>query len=251
MDVVMERAKAPPPYHAYATITGVFVAGLALSGGLARLLGRNPREQTWLDLATLSAATFKASRTIARDDVTSFLREPFVEGDPRDSEDEHPVQTGGVEQAIGELVTCSRCVGTWAAAGLATTQVLAPRFGRLLTWTLRASQAGTWIFAGTNLQPGSSFARGGIEADATTPSSPRGTQVIGTIPNIFGTGRDAEMSYYELPNGAKVFAAGAFTLAERAFMPAVKQVLENLWIRLANEAASGPAGPVGTVSPPG
>jgi hypothetical protein len=136
MDVVTERPTAPPPYHAYATITGVFVAALALSGGIARLIGRDPREQTWLDLATLSAATFKASRTIVRDDVTSFLREPFVEGDPRDSEGEHPVQTGGVEQAIGELVTCSRCVGTWAAAGLVTTQVVAPRFGRMLTWTL-------------------------------------------------------------------------------------------------------------------
>jgi hypothetical protein len=136
MDVVMERATAPPPYRAYATITGVFVAGLALSGGIARPVGRDPREQTWLGLATLSAATFKAARTIVRDDVTSFLREPFVEGDPRDSEDEHPVQTGGMEQAIGELVTCSRCVGSWAAAGLATTQVVAPRFGRMLTWTL-------------------------------------------------------------------------------------------------------------------
>jgi hypothetical protein len=148
MDVVMERATAPPPYRAYATITGVFVAGLALSGGIARLLGRDPREQTWLDLATLSAATFKASRTIARDDVTSFLREPFVEGDPRDSEDEHPVQTGGMEQAIGELVTCSRCVGTWAAAGLATTQVLAPRFGRMLTWTLACAGINDFLQAG-------------------------------------------------------------------------------------------------------
>jgi hypothetical protein len=148
MDVVMERTTASPPYHAYATITGVFVAGLALSGGVARLLGRDPREQTWLDLAALSAATFKASRTIARDDVTSFLREPFVEGDPRDPEDEHPVQTGGMEQAIGELVTCSRCVGTWAAAGLATTQVLAPRFGRMLTWTLAGAGINDFLQAG-------------------------------------------------------------------------------------------------------
>jgi hypothetical protein len=148
VDVVMERATAPPPYRAYATITGVFVAGLALSGAVARLLGRDPREQTWLDLATLSAATFKASRTIARDDVTSFLREPFVEGDPRDPEDEHPVQTGGVEQAIGELVTCSRCVGTWVAAGLATTQVLAPRFGRMLTWTLAGAGINDFLQAG-------------------------------------------------------------------------------------------------------
>jgi len=48
---------------------GVFAGGLALAGGAARLLGRDPRDQTWLDLATLSAATFKAARTIARDDV--------------------------------------------------------------------------------------------------------------------------------------------------------------------------------------
>jgi hypothetical protein len=146
---VAERtAEQAPPYRAYATITGVFVAGLALSGGVARLLGRDPREQTWLDLATLSAATFKASRTIARDDVTSFLREPFVEGDPRNSEEEHPVQTGGMEQAIGELVTCSRCVGTWVAAGLATTQVLAPRFGRMLTWTLAGAGINDFLQAG-------------------------------------------------------------------------------------------------------
>jgi hypothetical protein len=58
------------------------------------------------------------------------------------------VQTGGMEQAIGELVTCSRCVGTWAAAGLATTQVLAPRFGRLLTWTLGAAGINDFLQAG-------------------------------------------------------------------------------------------------------
>jgi hypothetical protein len=116
-------------------------------------------------------------------------------------------------------------------------------------WTVRATSAGRWIFAGTNLQPGSTFGRGGIEADARTSSSPRGTQVISTIPNVFGTARDAEMSYYELPNGAKVFAAGAFTLAGRAWMPGIEQVLENLWTRLADEEAA--PWPVGNVSSPG
>jgi uncharacterized protein DUF1360 len=133
---VSERSLARPPYRAYATIMGVFAGGLAVAGALARPLGRDPRENTWLDLTALSAATFKVARTISRDEVTSFLREPFIQGDAHDGEDERPVQTGGMEQAIGELVTCSRCVGAWAAAGLATTQVLAPRFGRLLTWTL-------------------------------------------------------------------------------------------------------------------
>jgi hypothetical protein len=148
MDVVTERSSASPPYHAYAAIIGVYAGGLAVAGAAARLLGRDPRDQTWLDLATLSAATFKAARTIVRDDVTSFIREPFVEGDPRDHEHELPVQTGGVEQALGELVTCSRCVGTWAAAVLATTQVLAPRFGRMLTWTLAGAAISDFLQAG-------------------------------------------------------------------------------------------------------
>lgn len=148
MAVVTERASEQPPYAAYATIMGVFAGGLALTGALARRLGRDAGERTWLDLATLTAASFKASRTIARDEVTSFLRDPFVEGHPHGGEDERPVQTGGMEQAIGELVTCSRCVGTWAAAGLAATQVLAPRFGRLLTWTLAGAGINDFLQAG-------------------------------------------------------------------------------------------------------
>jgi hypothetical protein len=148
MAVVTERASEQPPYAAYATITGVFAGGLALTAALARRLGRDAGERTWLDLATLTAASFKASRTIARDEVTSFLRDPFVEGHPHGGQDEHPVQTGGTEQAIGELVTCSRCVGTWAAAGLAATQVVAPRFGRLLTWTLAGAGINDFLQAG-------------------------------------------------------------------------------------------------------
>lgn len=127
-----------PPYGSYAAITGVFAGGLALAGGLARALGRNPACQTTLDLVVLSAATFKAARTIARDEVTSFLRAPFVKGEAHSGDEEEPVE-GGTAQAIGELVTCSRCAGAWAAAGLASTQIIAPRFGRLLTWSFAAA----------------------------------------------------------------------------------------------------------------
>lgn len=127
-----------PPYAAYAAIFALFSGSLAAAGGLARLLGRDTSEWTFLDLVTLSAASFKAARTIASDEVTSFVREPFVEGTAHDG-DEEPVETGDFRQAIGELVTCSRCVGTWAAAGLVVTHVVAPRFGRLLTWPLAAA----------------------------------------------------------------------------------------------------------------
>ena len=136
-----------PPYGAYAAIVGAFAGGLAAAGGLARWLKRDPSEHTWLDFAALSVATFKVSRTIANDEVTSFIREPFVEERAHEG-DELPVQTGDLDQAIGELVTCSRCVGTWAAGGLAATQVLAPRFGRLLTWSLAAAGVNDWLQAG-------------------------------------------------------------------------------------------------------
>jgi Protein of unknown function (DUF1360) len=142
----MSRTTATPPYGAYAAITGTFVGGLAAAGALARLLGRDPREHDALDFAVLGTATFKAARTISRDEVTSFIREPFVEGRAREGA-EDPVETGDVRQAIGELVTCSRCIGTWIAAGLAATQIIAPRFGRLLTWTLATAGANDFLQA--------------------------------------------------------------------------------------------------------
>jgi uncharacterized protein DUF1360 len=143
----MATTTRTPPYGAYAAIMGTFAGGLALAGGLSRLLGRDPQCQTALDLVVLSAATFKAARTLARDEVTSFIREPFVRGHAHEG-DEEPVETGDLHQAIGELVTCSRCVGTWAAAGLATTQVLAPRLGRMLTWSLAAAGINDFLQAG-------------------------------------------------------------------------------------------------------
>jgi hypothetical protein len=141
------NAPGRPPYGAYAAIMATFAGGLAAAGAVAKLLDRDPRDNTWLDLVTLSAASFKVARTISRDDVASFLREPFVEGEARGGAEE-PVRSGDFEQALGELVTCSRCVGTWAAAGLAATQILAPRFGRLLTWTLSAAGFNDFLHAG-------------------------------------------------------------------------------------------------------
>jgi len=124
-----------------------FAGALAAAGALAHALDRDPREHGALDLVVLGAATFKASRTITRDEVTSFIREPFVEGEAHEG-GEDPIDTGDLRQAVGELVTCSRCVGTWVAAGLASTQILAPRFGRILTWSLAAAGVNDFLQAG-------------------------------------------------------------------------------------------------------
>jgi hypothetical protein len=136
-----------PPYEAYAAIMGTFVGGIGLAGLAARVFDRNPACQTPLDLTVLALASFKAARTLTKDNVTSFVREPFVRGTAYEG-DEEPIATGDYRQAIGELVTCSRCGGTWAAAALAVSQILSPRAGRLLTWSLAAAGANDWLQAG-------------------------------------------------------------------------------------------------------
>lgn len=124
------------------------MAGLGAVSGLAALRNRPQQEFRAIDLAVLGLATFKASRTLARDKVTSFVREPFVEGEAYDGEDERPVRDSELRQALGELVTCTRCVGTWLGAGLASLTILAPRTGRLLTTVLAAGAVNDWLQAG-------------------------------------------------------------------------------------------------------
>ena len=96
---------------------------------------------------------------MATDEVTSFIREPFVQGTPAEPEQEEPVQTGGLRQAVGELVTCSRCVGTWVAAGMAGIDVVAPRFGRTLTWALAVGGANDFLQAGFSALTGAANRR--------------------------------------------------------------------------------------------
>lgn len=136
-----------PPYAAYAGIMGTFLAGVGVVSAVAARRQRPLEAPRAIDLALLGLATFKGARTIARDRVTSFVREPFVEGEAYDGEQERPAGEG-LRRALGELVTCTRCVGTWIAAGLGATTILAPRTGRLLTSILAAGALNDWLLAG-------------------------------------------------------------------------------------------------------
>jgi hypothetical protein len=99
-------------------------------------------------------------------------------------------------------------------------------------WVILHAEAAPWLFAGTGLRNGSKFGRGGIEIDEIGPKAPPGTTVIAIIPHVIGN-RNAEMAYYETPRGAKVFSAGAFTLAGQATAPQISPLLDNLWRHLA------------------
>jgi len=104
-------------------------------------------------------------------------------------------------------------------------------------WIVRNVDGAPWLFAGTGLRNGSTFGSGGIEIDKTSAASPRGVEVLAEIPNLFGPGFTAQMTYYETRSGAKVFAAGAFTLAGAVIdNPIVAKLMANLWTQLGPES---------------
>ena len=98
-------------------------------------------------------------------------------------------------------------------------------------YVVRSTRCAPWLFRGTGLESGSRFGWSGVEISATTADSPPGTCVVAEIPNLLGAGRTAQMTYYETGRGARVFAAGAFCLANRS--ATVATLLDNLWRRLA------------------
>jgi hypothetical protein len=104
-------------------------------------------------------------------------------------------------------------------------------------FVVASTAAAPWLWAGTGIADGGSFGNEvggyGIEIDSTTPDSPPGTTVLAQIPDLYGPGVTGEMTYYETPAGAKVFAAGALDFGGSALTNPVSQMLRNLWDRLA------------------
>jgi hypothetical protein len=92
--------------------------------------------------------------------------------------------------------------------------------------------AAPWLFRGTGLRNGSRFGTFGIEIDRKTAASPPGTKVLAEVDNRQGRVVMGQMAYYQTKGGARVFAAGAFTLAGSATRSYGAGLLENLWDHL-------------------
>ena len=96
------------------------------------------------ELVPMSVATFALSKVIAKEKVGSWLREPFVEHEP----DGPKPQGRRLRRAVGELVTCTRCVGAWSALGVVGLRLAYPDAGRNVANVLAVSGANDWLQAG-------------------------------------------------------------------------------------------------------
>lgn len=117
------------PFGGYAALVGAFNLSLAGFLVVAERRGRLPDRYPPGDLALLSAGTFKLSRLIAKDRVTSVLRAPFTtfQDDVGHGEVDEAARGRGLRRAIGELLVCDYCVGQWVAAAYLAGYAVAPR----------------------------------------------------------------------------------------------------------------------------
>jgi hypothetical protein len=121
------------PLGAYGALMGLF--GALCSGFVAwfRRSGRTlPEHVAPGDLALVTVATHKLSRTLAKDRVTSTVRAPFTrfEGDAGPGEVSETARGRGLRRAVGELLVCPYCLGLWIAAALTAGLLVAPRATR-------------------------------------------------------------------------------------------------------------------------
>jgi hypothetical protein len=132
------------------------------------------------------------------------------------------------------LVDEWRDLGRPESALLGNQYIASDRGQRRAPFTVVGADVAPWAFEGTGLANGSTFGLYGIEIDARSAASPDTTEVLATIPDLFGPGRTAEMTYYEHWSGAKVFSAGALDFGGQMLLwPATQRIVENVWSRLA------------------
>jgi hypothetical protein len=127
----------------YAAINAVYAGLLAAVVFVTRERARRDPIRA-AELIPMGAATFAVSKAIAREKIGTWAREPFVEdashgGEPRGRR---------IQRALGELVTCSRCVGAWSALGVVGLRAASPDAGRVVTAVLATSAVNDWAQLG-------------------------------------------------------------------------------------------------------
>lgn len=124
----------------YAPLMGLYAAGVAGYGVWFHRSGRRLPTPSAGDLALLGVGTFKLSRLLARDKVTSVLRAPFTrfKGTAKGPEVNEAPRGRGLRRGVGELATCPFCVSQWVGTALTAVYLAQPALGRALATLLAA-----------------------------------------------------------------------------------------------------------------
>lgn len=124
----------------YATLSagyGALMGALLIS---TRDQGEHPLSQA--ELPAMGLATFALAKLVTKEKVESWVREPFLEELPNG---ERRPKGRRLRYAVGELLSCSRCMGAWSALGVVGLRTLRPREARIVTAVLATSALNDWM----------------------------------------------------------------------------------------------------------
>jgi hypothetical protein len=139
VDPVSETPTKPVDY-------AVLSSGYAALAGAVLLAARDHDEPLAAqEIAPLGIAAFALSKLIAKEKVESWVREPFVEELP--SGERRP-KGRRLRYAVGELLTCTRCVGAWSSLALVGLRLTRPHEARVVNAVLGASAVNDFLQAG-------------------------------------------------------------------------------------------------------
>jgi hypothetical protein len=131
------------PLRGYVVLLGAYAALTAAAAAAVRRKGLPSERPDVVDIAMLAAATFRVSRTLAKDAVASPLRAPFAtyQGPGGPGEVMEAPRPGPFRHATGELVTCPFCLTQWVATAGVVGFALPPRATRWVTAGMTAVAA--------------------------------------------------------------------------------------------------------------
>jgi len=127
----------------YATLSATYGALLGTVVLAARERGGEPVRGG--ELAPLGLAAFALTKLLAKEKVETWVRAPFVDEPTRQPKGSR------LRYAIGELMTCTRCLGAWSSLGLVALRVARPREARVVTAVLATSALNDWLHSGFTL----------------------------------------------------------------------------------------------------
>ncbi len=150
----------------YVAFSGIFLAIFAIFN-----LFHNKKNKDFnlrpFDFVLLGLSTFRLGRLVAFEHVMEPYRAPFTETVPDQTgagENVEPKGTGW-RRAVGELISCPICMGTWIAAGLVYALQIMPRPTRVFMTIMgtiglgelfhRLTEALCWIGSAARKQAGS------------------------------------------------------------------------------------------------
>jgi len=136
MDPVAHTPTAPADYAALSALYGTLLALTATTAGRRETIAAS-------ELVPLSAASFALAKLVVHEKVEMWVRSPFVE----ESVNGRRPKGRRLRFAVGELLSCTRCMGAWSALALVGLRLASPQAGRTVTAVLATSAGNDFLQA--------------------------------------------------------------------------------------------------------